>query len=100
MDRSPDKCRMSAAAGRLKQHAPISLKALGLPSRRAALTYTAKVLGLGLVYFAAAKGGLALAYESSSVTAVWPPTGIALAALVLGGRRLWPGVALGALLAN
>jgi diguanylate cyclase (GGDEF)-like protein/PAS domain S-box-containing protein len=91
---------MSAAAGRLKQHAPIPLKALGLPSRRAALTYTAKVLGLGLVYFAAAKGGLALAYENSSVTAVWPPTGIALAALVLGGRRLWPGVALGALLAN
>jgi integral membrane sensor domain MASE1 len=34
------------------------------------------------------------------VTAVWPPTGIALAALVLGGYRLWPGVALGAFLAN
>ena len=91
---------MSAAAARLKQHAPTALTALALPSRHAALTYTAKVLGLGLAYFAAAKGGLALAYENSSVTAVWPPTGIALAALVLGGRRLWPGVALGALLAN
>jgi integral membrane sensor domain MASE1 len=34
------------------------------------------------------------------VTAIWPPTGIALAALVLGGYRLWPGVALGAFLAN
>src|SRR6185503_1145748 len=35
-----------------------------------------------------------------SITAVWPPTGIALAALVIGGYRLWPGVALGAALAN
>ncbi len=33
-------------------------------------------------------------------TAVWPPTGIALAALLIYGRGLWPGVALGAFLAN
>ncbi|HTN23432.1 MAG TPA: EAL domain-containing protein [Solirubrobacteraceae bacterium] len=55
---------------------------------------------VAIVYLAAAKGGLALAYENSSVTAVWAPTGIALAALVLGGRRLWPGIAAGAVLAN
>src|SRR5437764_1443608 len=91
---------MSAAAGRLRHHAPSALAVFGPLSRPAALTYGAKVLGLGLAYFAAAKAGLALAYENSSVTAVWPPTGIALAALVLGGRRLWPGVALGAFLAN
>src|SRR5947209_1694050 len=36
----------------------------------------------------------------AQVTLVWPPTGLALAALLLGSRRLWPGVALGALLAN
>src|SRR5436309_14282770 len=53
------------------------------------------ILALAAVYYAAAKFGLALAYENSSVTAVWPPTGIALAALLLGGYRLWPGVALG-----
>ncbi len=57
-------------------------------------------LALALVYFASAKLGLALAFSNESVTAVWPPTGIALAALVLGGRRLWPGVLLGAFLAN
>jgi integral membrane sensor domain MASE1/anti-sigma regulatory factor (Ser/Thr protein kinase) len=57
-------------------------------------------LALALIYFGAAKLGLALAFDSPSVTAVWPPTGIALAALVLGGRRLWPGVLLGAFLAN
>jgi integral membrane sensor domain MASE1 len=52
------------------------------------------------LYYGAAKLGLALAYANSSVTAVWAPTGIALAAVVLWGYRLWPAVALGALLAN
>jgi integral membrane sensor domain MASE1/anti-sigma regulatory factor (Ser/Thr protein kinase) len=63
---------------------------------------TAFVWGLVVAgaYYAAAKLGLQLAFENESVTAVWPPTGIALAALVLGGRRLWPGVLLGAFLAN
>jgi integral membrane sensor domain MASE1 len=43
---------------------------------------------------------LHLAFATSSVTAIWPPTGIALAALVLWGPTMWPGVALGAFLAN
>jgi len=62
--------------------------------------YLAQVVALAAVYYGAAKLGLELAFETASVTAVWPPTGIALAALVLGGYRLWPGVALGAFLAN
>ena len=51
-------------------------------------------------YYGSAKLGLSLAFATSSVTAVWPPTGIALAALVLWGTSVWPGVALGAFLAN
>ena len=31
---------------------------------------------------------------------VWPPSGLALAALLVGGHRLWPGIALGVFLAN
>jgi integral membrane sensor domain MASE1/anti-sigma regulatory factor (Ser/Thr protein kinase) len=57
-------------------------------------------MALAGVYFGSAKLGLALAFTNESVTAVWPPTGIALAALVLWGRSLWPGVLLGAFLAN
>ncbi len=34
------------------------------------------------------------------VSSAWPPAGIAVAALVLFGRRLWPGVAAGAFVAN
>jgi PAS domain S-box-containing protein len=59
-----------------------------------------KGAGIAAAYFGAAKLGLALAFENSSITAVWPPTGIALAGLVLWGFRFWPAVALGAFLAN
>jgi integral membrane sensor domain MASE1 len=62
--------------------------------------YAVEVLVLAAVYYGAAKLGLTLAFETPSVSAIWPPTGIALAALVIWGPRLWPGVALGAFLAN
>lgn len=52
------------------------------------------------VYFGAAKLGLSLAYLHKSASPVWPPTGIALAAILLLGYRVWPGVWLGAFLAN
>jgi integral membrane sensor domain MASE1/anti-sigma regulatory factor (Ser/Thr protein kinase) len=70
------------------------------PNRSGRLTATAWGLVVAGAYYASAKLGLQLAFTNESVTAVWPPTGIALAALVLGGRRLWPGVLLGAFLAN
>jgi PAS domain S-box-containing protein len=62
--------------------------------------YLVQVALLAGVYFAAAKLGLTMAFVAEQVTAVWPPTGIALATLFLFGYRLWPGVALGAFLAN
>ncbi len=55
---------------------------------------------LALAYVASARLGLTLAFANENVTAIWPPTGIAVAALVLRGRRLWPGIAAGALIAN
>jgi putative nucleotidyltransferase with HDIG domain len=58
------------------------------------------VLVLGGIYFAAAKLGLKLAYYHPSATPVWPPTGIALASLLLLGYGVWPGIFLGAFLVN
>jgi signal transduction histidine kinase len=52
------------------------------------------------IYFVLARLGLSLATVGQSITLVWPPTGISLVALLLFGYRLWPGVALGALLVN
>jgi integral membrane sensor domain MASE1/serine phosphatase RsbU (regulator of sigma subunit) len=62
--------------------------------------YALKIAVLAGAYYGAAKLGLGLAFAAPSVTAIWAPTGIALAAIVLWGYRVWPGVALGALLAN
>ena len=69
-------------------------------SRSGRLAASGWALVLAIVYFASAKLGLNLAFSTPSVTAIWPPTGIALAALVLWGRGLWPGILLGAFLAN
>jgi len=55
---------------------------------------------LAVVYFAAAKLALATAIPPGYATAIWPPSGIALAALLLWGRRLWPGIWLGSFAAN
>jgi len=55
---------------------------------------------VAVAYALAATLGFTLSFHVRQVTAVWPPTGIALAALVLGGSRLWPGVFLGALISN
>src|SRR5262245_52061923 len=51
--------------------------------------YLAQVASLAAVYFGAAKLGLTMATVADQVSAVWPPTGIALAALLLGGLRVW-----------
>src|SRR5438876_10998202 len=58
------------------------------------------VLGLAAIYLLAGKLGLLLAFVKASATAVWPPTGIALAAFLLLGYRVWPGILLGAFLVN
>ena len=54
-------------------------------------TYAVKIAVLAGAYYGTALG-LDLAFGTTSVTAVWPPP-IALAALLLWGYRLWPGVA-------
>ncbi|MGH9796882.1 MAG: MASE1 domain-containing protein, partial [Candidatus Polarisedimenticolia bacterium] len=60
----------------------------------------AVVLVLAAVYFVAARFGLQLASLHPSATPVWPPTGISLAALLIFGYRVWPGILAGAFLAN
>ncbi len=57
--------------------------------------YFLKVLTLAVVYHLAARLGLNMAYVQINTSPVWPPTGIALAALLLFGYDLWPGISLG-----
>ncbi|MGA6941899.1 MAG: MASE1 domain-containing protein, partial [Pseudolabrys sp.] len=62
--------------------------------------YIAGLIGIGLTYFVLAKIGLALALIHPSASPIWPPTGFALAAIVLWGYRAWPAIFLGAMIAN
>src|SRR5436190_11028430 len=64
------------------------------------IVYPVRLAILCAAYFGAAKAGLAFAFANQSVSAVWPPTGIALAAVLIWGYRMWPAIAVGAFLAN
>lgn len=56
--------------------------------------------GLAAVYVAAGKLGLAFAFVNPSSTPLWAPTGIALAAFLLFGYRVWPAIFIGAFIVN
>lgn len=76
---------------------PFSLSRMAqAPSFRRAVL----LVGVGAAYYFGAKLGLQFAFINASATSVWPPTGIALAAFVLFGYRIWPAVAAAAFLAN
>jgi len=59
------------------------------------------LIGLfAIIYIAAGKIGLNLASLHASASPVWPPAGIALAAILLVGYRAWPAIFVGAFLVN
>jgi diguanylate cyclase (GGDEF)-like protein len=58
------------------------------------------IAGIATLYFLTGKLGLTLAFVHPSATAVWPPTGIALASFLVFGYEVWPAVLLGAFLVN
>ena len=65
-----------------------------------ALRWSARALALAAAYFVVAKIGLRYATIGPSISPVWPPTGLAVAALMLLGARYWPAILLGAFVAN
>jgi integral membrane sensor domain MASE1/anti-sigma regulatory factor (Ser/Thr protein kinase) len=58
------------------------------------------MLLVGITYYLGARLGLTLSLVEHNVTPLWPPTGIAVAALLVLGRNYWPGVAVAALAVN
>jgi integral membrane sensor domain MASE1/HAMP domain-containing protein len=63
-------------------------------------TLLVRMLIVGGAYYLAARLGLQLAYENASITAVWAPTGIAVASIYIWGYRVAPAVFVAATLAN
>ncbi|MFC9601875.1 MASE1 domain-containing protein [Streptomyces niveus] len=58
------------------------------------------ILAVAALYYATARLGLLQQLVRGQVTPLWPPTGISVAALLLFGTRVWPGIAIGALAVN
>jgi integral membrane sensor domain MASE1 len=75
-----------------------SLPRLNFATNR--LGYTLAVAALAIVYIIAARAGLMMDAVAGFATLVWPPTGLSLAALLIFGPGLWPGVLIGAFVAN
>ncbi|MEU6423424.1 MASE1 domain-containing protein [Streptomyces spiralis] len=67
--------------------------------RRGAMTVL-EICAVAALYLGSAKLGLLQQLVRGQVTPLWPPSGIALASLLLCGPRVWPGIALGAFLVN
>jgi integral membrane sensor domain MASE1 len=59
-----------------------------------------KIIFIALAYVITARLGLLLALTPGFATAFWPPSGIAVASLLLYGYPVWPGIFLGSLVAN
>ncbi|HEU4602877.1 MAG TPA: MASE1 domain-containing protein, partial [Steroidobacteraceae bacterium] len=57
--------------------------------------FIVRIVALAIAYYVIGRIGLLLAIPPGYATIIWPPSGIALAALILWGPRVWPGVALG-----
>src|SRR4051812_45697684 len=65
------------------------------PGRRVVL-----IVSLALAYFLAAHFGLKVSAINKFAALFWPPSGIALAGLLIFGPRIWPGIFIGAFLVN
>ena len=68
--------------------------------KRSPLHDSSPILLLAAAYVITGKAGLMLAIPPGYATAIFPASGIALTAILLWGRRLWPGIVLGSLLLN
>ena len=82
-------------------HASTAATAPGLPAgiRWPTARQVASYVALAAAYYGAAKLGQTLRY-TASVSAIWPPAGLGIAALYLFGLNLWPGIFLAELLVN
>ena len=64
---------------------PLAIRELGI------------ILLLAGCYFSSAQLGLQLVPHRGIIAAIWPPSGVALAAVLMLGMRVWPGITIGAL---
>ena len=88
---------MNAAARPAYSSSETRLNLLQSPRKRRWIWELVCVLA---VYLLAGEIGLAVPFTSGNISPLWPPAGVALAAMLIFGYRIWPAVALGAFIVN
>jgi len=75
---------------------------MSMPAKPSAplLARLGEALVIAALYFACSRLALLLAVPGTNATPVWPPSGLALGLLLVRGGRAWPGILLGATVAN
>jgi PAS domain S-box-containing protein len=73
---------------------------IGLRGVLAAVTYTLELMAIAAAYFGLAVSGLLIPWINPTATPLWPPTGLALALVLLRGYRIWPALLVGAFFAT
>ena len=86
---------MTGRAGTPSTSGPVAA-----PAQRDRVRYVGALVLVGATYYVGARVGLTLSLVERNVTPLWPPTGIAVAAFLLVGRWLWPGVTVAAFAVN
>jgi PAS domain S-box-containing protein len=78
----------------------VPIKRSGSPDHAFATARLAKLAVLALLYYLFARWSLLFTLEGTHASPIWPPSGIALAAMLLLGHRVWPAILVGAFTAN
>src|SRR5205085_233342 len=62
--------------------------------------WLAEMTGVAALYYGMARVGFLLMPPGANASPFWPPSGIGMAAVLILGPRIWPGIFIGAFLAN
>jgi PAS domain S-box-containing protein len=68
---------------------------IGLHGVFKAATYTLELIAIAIAYFGLAVSGLLVPWINPTATPLWPPTGLALALMLIRGYRIWPAILVG-----
>jgi PAS domain S-box-containing protein len=71
-------------------------RSFGLHGVLQAVAYILELLAIAGAYFGIAVSGLLVSWINPTATPLWPPTGLALALVLIRGYRIWPAILVGA----
>src|SRR5580704_5914027 len=98
--RSSPFCGDHGEALRMTRAATDSARSIGLHGILKAATYALELIAVAVAYFGLAVSGPLIPWINPTATPLWPPTGLALALVLLRGYRIWPAIFVGAFFAT